>query len=76
LYRRLVGPQDRSGLAWKISPSLGFDPRIVQPTGIRYTNYAIPAAMGQYREFIIYNLFKDTFSGSDYIASNVRKISE
>ena len=26
--------------------------------------------------FIIYNLFNDTFSGSDYTASNARKISD
>ena len=26
LYRRLSGPQGRSGQVWKISPPLGFDP--------------------------------------------------
>ena len=30
LYRRLVGPQDRSGQVRKISPTPGFDPRTVQ----------------------------------------------
>jgi hypothetical protein len=39
-YRRLVGPQGRSGQVWKISPALGFDPRTVQPIGSRYTDYA------------------------------------
>jgi hypothetical protein len=33
LYRRLGGPQGRSG----------FDPRTVQPVAIRYTDWAIPA---------------------------------
>jgi hypothetical protein len=30
MYRRLGGPQDRSGLVRKISPPQGFDPRTVQ----------------------------------------------
>jgi hypothetical protein len=33
LYRRLVGPQDRSGQVRKISPPTEFDPRTVQPVG-------------------------------------------
>jgi hypothetical protein len=40
LYRRLVGPQGRSGQVRKISPPPGFDPRTVQPVGSRYTDYA------------------------------------
>ena len=40
LYRRLVGPQGRSGQVQKISPQSGFDPPIVQPVGSRYTDYA------------------------------------
>jgi hypothetical protein len=40
LYRRLGGPQGRSGQVQKISPPLGFDPRTVQPLASRYTNYA------------------------------------
>jgi len=40
LYRRLGGPQGRSGQVRKISPSPGFDPRNVQPVAIRYTDYA------------------------------------
>jgi hypothetical protein len=39
-YRRLGGPQGRSGQVRKISPSPGFDPRTVQPVGSRYTDYA------------------------------------
>jgi hypothetical protein len=30
LYRRLCGPQDRSGRVWKISPPPGFDTQTVQ----------------------------------------------
>ena len=40
LYRRLGGPQGRSGQVWKISPPPGFDPRTVQPVASRYTDYA------------------------------------
>jgi hypothetical protein len=40
LYRRLDGPQGRSGQVRKISPLPGFDPRTVQPVASRYTDYA------------------------------------
>jgi hypothetical protein len=40
LYRRLGGPQDRSGQVRKISPPPGLDPRTVQPVASRYTDYA------------------------------------
>jgi hypothetical protein len=43
LYRRLGGPQGRSGRVRKISPPPGFDPWTVQPVASRYTDYAIPA---------------------------------
>jgi hypothetical protein len=39
-YRRLGGPQARSGQERKISPPPGFDPRTVQPVGSRYTDCA------------------------------------
>jgi len=42
-YRRVGGPQGRSGWMRNISPSLGFDPRTVQPVASRYTDWAIPA---------------------------------
>ena len=42
-YKRLGGPQARSGGVRKISPALGFDPRTVQPVARRYTDNAIPA---------------------------------
>jgi len=38
-YRRLGGPQGRSGQVRKISPPPGFDPRTVQPVASRYTDY-------------------------------------
>ena len=41
LYRRLGGPQSRSGQVRKISPPPGFDPRIVQPVAYRYTDCSI-----------------------------------
>jgi hypothetical protein len=40
LYRRLGGPQGRSGQVRKISPPPGFHPRTVQPVASRYTDYA------------------------------------
>ena len=36
LYRRLGGPQGRSGWVQKISSPPGFDPRTVQPVESRY----------------------------------------
>jgi hypothetical protein len=43
LYRTLGGPQGCSGQVRKILPSLGFDPRTVQPAVSRYIDCAIPA---------------------------------
>jgi hypothetical protein len=40
LYRRLGGPQGRSGKVRKILPPPGFDPWTVQPVANRYTDYA------------------------------------
>jgi len=45
LYRRGGGPQDRAGRVRKISPTPGFNPRIVQPVASRYTDWAIPAPL-------------------------------
>jgi len=39
-YRRLGGPQGRSGQVRKILPPPGFDPQTVQPVFSHYTNYA------------------------------------
>jgi hypothetical protein len=41
LYRRLSGPQERSGRVRKILPSPGLDPRTVQPVASRYTDYTV-----------------------------------
>ena len=41
LYRRLGGPQGRSGRVRKISPPSGFDPRTVQSVASRYTDCAV-----------------------------------
>jgi hypothetical protein len=43
LYRRLGGPQARSGRVREILPPTGFDPRTVQPLASRYTVCAVPA---------------------------------
>ena len=48
LYRRLGGPQGRSGQVRKISPPPGFDPRTVQPVAIRYTDYATTPTLDIY----------------------------
>jgi len=42
LYRRLVGPQGRSGRAWNISAPFGFGLLTVHLVASRYNNYAIP----------------------------------
>ena len=52
LYRRLGGPQGRSGRVRKISPPSGFDPRTVQPVASRYTDYAVPVDHIFLREYI------------------------
>ena len=43
LYRRLDGPQDRSGRVRSISRPPGFDPRTAQHVASRCTDWAIPA---------------------------------
>jgi len=40
LYRKLGGPQGRSGQVRKISPPSGFDPRTFQPVTSCYIDYA------------------------------------
>ena len=54
-YRRLGGPQGRSGLVRKSSLPQGFDPRTVQPVASRYTDWAIPAHKGMHKHFIYMN---------------------
>ena len=41
LYRRLGGPQGRSGQMRKISPPVGFDPRTIQSVASSYTVYGL-----------------------------------
>jgi len=45
LYRRLSGPQGRSGRVRNISPPPRFDLRTVQPVASRYNDWAIAAHM-------------------------------
>ena len=45
LYRRLGGPQGRSGQVPKISPPQGFNHQTVQPVASRYTDYATRPTM-------------------------------
>ena len=40
LYKRLGGPQGRSGQVRKISPPLGFVPWTVRPVASHYIDYA------------------------------------
>jgi len=47
LYRKLGGPQGRSGQVQKISPPPGIDSRTVQLVAGRYTDYR-PLAIGGY----------------------------
>jgi hypothetical protein len=41
-YRKLAGPQDRSGWEWEVSLQPGFDPPTIKPASNRY-NYVIAA---------------------------------
>ena len=62
-YRRLGGPQGRSGRVRKISPPPGFDPRTVQPVASRYTDWAIPSSATTVTETIpVQNTIKLTIS--------------
>ena len=48
LYKRLRGPQGRSGPVPKISPLPEFDPRTFQHVASRYTDCSIPAFLYWY----------------------------
>jgi hypothetical protein len=50
LYRRLGGPQGRSGRVRKISPPPGFDPQTVQPVASRCTDWATRLSTGSCRK--------------------------
>ena len=47
LYRRLGGPQGRSGRVREISSAPGFESRTVQPVASRYTDYATRPVLQQ-----------------------------
>ena len=64
LYRRLVGPQGRSGWVRKISPPPGFDPRTVQLIVSRYTDCAI---LAHYFCYVV--TFYDTRVGTLIVAT-------
>ena len=51
LYRRLGGPQGRSGRLRKTWPPPAFDTRTVQPIASRYTDWATPALIRSVQNF-------------------------
>ena len=54
LYRRLGGPQGKSGQVRKISPLPAFDPQTVQPVASRYTDRIIrPMTIQRYSQNIL-----------------------
>ena len=55
LYRKLGGPQGRSGRVQKISPPPEFDPRTVQPVASRHTDWAILALCVRLYFIILFN---------------------
>jgi len=61
LYRRLGGPQGRSGRVRKISPPQGFNPRNFHLVASCYTDRAIPAHREVYKtgQTLIYALKKE-----------------
>ena len=68
LYRRLGGPQGRSGQVRKISPPPGFDSRTVQPVASRYTDWATRPTLPTW--MIKYSMFSTT-SRHDTVLRNV-----
>jgi hypothetical protein len=63
MYRRLGGPQGRSGRVRKISPPPGFGPRTFQPVASRYNEYAIPAHQRPFYPLQFGQTRFDTFIG-------------
>jgi len=61
LYRRVGGPQGRSGRVRKNSLSKGFEPRTFQHIASRHTDWAIP--VHKY-DILCYNVYR-TCSGAD-----------
>jgi len=56
LYKRLGGPQGRSGQVRKISPPPGFDPRTFQPVASRYTDCATRPIIVLYFKIIFFGI--------------------
>ena len=73
LYRRLGGPQGRSGRVRKISPPPGFDRRTVQPVASRYTDWDI--VYPKYDVFLQFIRGWDTVATRLYIYTNSLKIT-
>ena len=69
-YKRLCGPQDRSGQVRKISPPPGFDPRTVQHVASRYTDWAIPV----HSLHVKYPYSRQLFNGTWNFSLDFRKI--
>jgi hypothetical protein len=71
LYRRLGGPQGRSGQVRKISPPPGFDPRTVQPVASHHTELPGPLQVYRVRQnFFCSQFFHEKLckSSANYIA--------
>ena len=66
LYRRLGGPQGRSGWMRKISPSPGFDPQTIQPVASHYTNCAVPALDNKMLGMLLYFIMQITCVWATY----------
>ena len=60
LYRRLGGPQGRSGQAEDLAPPWRFDPWTVQPIVSRYTDWATRPTIMQQVEVISYRCIGTT----------------
>ena len=70
LYRRLGGPQGRSGQVRKISATPVFDPRTVQPVASRYIAWVIPVSIDCYREKVNFKFGHPVvFLPNNYISS-------
>jgi hypothetical protein len=77
LYRRLAGPQGRSGRVRNILPPLEFDPRNVQPVASHYTDWTIPTYMYMHTIFncrTVFIFIEMLFYELAIIISNIVKI--
>jgi hypothetical protein len=59
-YRRLGGPQGRSGRVRKKLPTPEFDPRTVLLVASRYTDWAIPAHASEIDTLYIHLIYLQT----------------